>query len=77
MFTLTQQDAQASNAVVIGIISICSHEVKVLYDHGSTHSYVLPYFAKLLGRNRDKLRHAFLVASSVWESLLVEHVFRL
>jgi hypothetical protein len=32
VFALTQQDAQASNTVVSGILHVCSFEAKVLFD---------------------------------------------
>ena len=44
MFTLTQQDAQASNAVVAGTISVCFLDARVLLDPGATHSFVSPVF---------------------------------
>ena len=45
VFTLTQQDAQASNAVVTGTISVCFLDARVLLDPGATHSFVSPVFA--------------------------------
>ena len=45
MFALTPQDVQASNAVVTGIIVVCSHDAHVLYDPGSSHSHVSTSFA--------------------------------
>ena len=42
VFTLTRQDAQASNAVVTGILSIDSQDARVLFDSGATHSFNLP-----------------------------------
>lgn len=50
MYALTRQDAQASNVVVIGILSVCSHEAHVLFDHDSTHSYVSLFFISVLTR---------------------------
>ncbi|XP_070008554.1 uncharacterized protein [Nicotiana sylvestris] len=39
-FAFTRQDAQASNAVVTGILSICSFGALALIDPGSTHAYI-------------------------------------
>jgi len=47
VFALTRQDAQASNAVVAGMLSICSQDACVLFDPGATHSFVSPYFCFL------------------------------
>ena len=44
MFALTRQDAQASNAVVTGILSIDSQDARVLFDSGATHSFISPFF---------------------------------
>ena len=44
VFTLTQQDAQASNAVVAGIIQVYFLDARVLLDPGVTHSFVSPVF---------------------------------
>ena len=45
VFTLTPQDAQASNAVVSSILSVCSLDARVLFDPGASHSFVSPVFA--------------------------------
>ena len=45
VFTLTQQDAQASNVVMAGTIPVCFLDARVLLDPGATHSFVSPVFA--------------------------------
>lgn len=47
-----------------------------MFDFESTHSYVSPQFAKHYASNLDKLDDAFLVATPMGESLLVEYVYR-
>ena len=76
VYAMTRQDARASNAVVSGIISICSQRAYVLFDPGSTHSYVSIYFAKLLNKEPIKLDHSFMVATPIGEPLLVSHVYK-
>ena len=49
VFTLTQQDAQASNAFVAGTIPVCFLVARVLLDPGATHSLVSPVFASKSG----------------------------
>ena len=49
MFTLIQQDAQASNAIMAGTILVCFLDARVLLDPGATHSFVSPVFASKLG----------------------------
>ena len=38
VFTLTPQDAQTSDAVVAGILSLCFCETRVLFNPGASHS---------------------------------------
>ena len=40
VYALTQQDANASNSVVTGMIKLFSSNVYVLFDTGATHSFV-------------------------------------
>ena len=44
-FVLNPRDAQASNTVVIGTLTICSRQALVLFDSGATHSFVSPFFS--------------------------------
>ncbi|XP_075103567.1 uncharacterized protein LOC142178135 [Nicotiana tabacum] len=76
VFTFTRQDAQASNAVVIGILSVYSFDALALIDPGSTHSYVSSYFALRFSRQPELLNDHFLVATHIVESLLAEYVYR-
>ncbi|XP_070007361.1 uncharacterized protein [Nicotiana sylvestris] len=71
-----QQDAQASNVVVTGILSGCSFDALALIDPGSTHSYVSSYFALRSNRQPELLNDSFLVATPVGDSLLAEYVYR-
>ena len=49
VFTLTPQDAHASNVVISGILSVCSLDTRVLFDPGASHSFVSPVFASRMG----------------------------
>ncbi|WMV55096.1 hypothetical protein MTR67_048481 [Solanum verrucosum] len=75
VFALTRQDVEASNAVVIGILSVCSLNAIALVDPGSTHSYVSSYFAIRFDKLPKLLKDLFLVATPVGESLLVKRVY--
>ena len=59
-----------------GILSVCSHDARVLYDPGSTHSYVSSLFASQFGKDPVLLDHSFYVATPVGESLLVKYVHK-
>ncbi|XP_070045400.1 uncharacterized protein [Nicotiana tomentosiformis] len=76
VFAFTRQDAQPSNAMVTGILSVCTFDALALIDPGSTHSYVSSYFALRFGRQPELLNDPFLVATPVRESLLAEYVYR-
>uniref|UniRef100_A0A1U7VIP3 Uncharacterized protein LOC104217612 n=2 Tax=Nicotiana sylvestris TaxID=4096 RepID=A0A1U7VIP3_NICSY len=76
VFAFTRQDAQASNAVVTSILSVCSFDALALIDPGSTHSYVSSYFALRFSRQPELLNDPFLVATHVGEFLLAEYVYR-
>ncbi|XP_070050829.1 uncharacterized protein [Nicotiana tomentosiformis] len=76
VFVFTRQDAQASNVVVICILSVCSFDALALTNSGSTHSYVSSYIALRLSRQPELLNDPFLAATPVGESLLAEDVYR-
>lgn len=76
MFALMRRDAQASNAVVTSILSVFSYDAHVLFDPGSTHSYLSLIFAKCFTKELDRLKEPFLLATSVGETLLVNSGFR-
>lgn len=40
VFALTEKDVEASNTVVTGIILLFDHEIRVLIDLGSAHSFI-------------------------------------
>ena len=44
VFTLTPQDAQTSNAMVAGILLVCSFEARVLFDSGASYSFISSFF---------------------------------
>ena len=46
IYALTQQDAQASNIVVSGILLLSSVYAHVLFDSGATHSFVSSIFVQ-------------------------------
>nr|XP_033512830.1 uncharacterized protein LOC117272986 [Nicotiana tomentosiformis] len=75
-FSMTRQDAKASNAVVTGIITICSYGAYALIDPGSTYSYVSPYFSIYLERGVESLIVPYIVVTPVGETISVDRVYR-
>ena len=45
MFALTHDEAEASDNMVEGMISVLSHSARALMDNGASHSFVLESFA--------------------------------
>lgn len=63
VYALTRQDVQALNVLVSGTLLVCSGEACVLFDPGSTHSYVSPTFAKCFDERPIRLESPLLVAT--------------
>ena len=70
-FVLNPRDAQASNTVVTGTLTICSKQALVLFDSGATHSFVSPSFALCLDMKFDVLDSPLTVLTPVGEVYLI------
>ena len=68
---LNPRDAQASNAVVTGTLTICSRQAVVLFNSGATHSFVSPSFALCLEMKFDVLNSPLIVLTLVGEVYLI------
>ncbi|XP_070042952.1 uncharacterized protein [Nicotiana tomentosiformis] len=69
-------DAVASDVVITGIIYVCDRDALVLFDLGSTYSYVSSMFAHFLGVPRESLGTHVYVSTSVGDSVVVDRVYR-
>jgi len=69
-------DAEASDAVITGIISVCVKDASVLFDPGSTYSYVSSLFAPFLGVSRESLSTHVYVSTPVGDSVVVNQIYR-
>ncbi|XP_075075305.1 uncharacterized protein LOC142162686 [Nicotiana tabacum] len=69
-------EAVASNSVITGIILVCHRDASVLFDLGSTYSYVSSYFAPYLGVSRNSLSSPIYVSTHVGDSLVVDRIYR-
>ena len=67
---LNPRDAQASNIVLTGTLTICFRQVLVLFDSGATHSLVSPSFALCLDMRFDVLNSLLTVFSPIGEVYL-------
>ena len=59
-----------------GILQVCSIDAHVLFDLGSTHSYMSPYFASRFSKPPTRLDSPFWVGIPMGQSLISQVVFR-
>ncbi|XP_070039311.1 uncharacterized protein [Nicotiana tomentosiformis] len=69
-------DVVASDAVIIGIISVCGRDASVLFDPGSTYLYASSLFAHFLGIPHESLGTPVYVSISVGDSVVVDQIYR-
>ncbi|XP_069144625.1 uncharacterized protein [Solanum lycopersicum] len=70
-------EAEASDAVITGIIPVCHRSATVLFDPGSTYSYVSTYFSPSLDILCESLNLSIRVSTPVGDSVVVDRVYRL
>ncbi|XP_070054476.1 uncharacterized protein [Nicotiana tomentosiformis] len=69
-------DALASDAVITGTISVCDRNALVLFDPGSTYSYMSSLFAQFLDIPRESLGTTVYVSTPVGNSVIKDRVYR-
>ena len=69
VFTLTPQDAQASNAVMAGTIPVCYCDARVLFDPGATHSFITSVFASRVACQPSRMLYPLSVATFLSDEL--------
>ncbi|XP_070020497.1 uncharacterized protein [Nicotiana sylvestris] len=68
--------AVASDAMIANIISVCGRDASVLFDPGSTYSYVSSLCAHFLGVSRESLGTPIYVSMPVGDSVIVDQIYR-
>ncbi|XP_070003045.1 uncharacterized protein [Nicotiana sylvestris] len=68
-------EAESSDAVITGMISVCSRDASVLFDLVSTYSYVSSYFSPYLVVPRDSLSVPVYVSMLVRDYIVVDCVY--
>ncbi|XP_028082526.1 uncharacterized protein LOC114283863 [Camellia sinensis] len=76
VYTLTREEAEAAPSVVQGTLLISSVLAKVLFDSGSTHSFVAPKFLRCLSIPCEPLDACVVVSTPLGETLALEDVCR-
>ncbi|XP_070040754.1 uncharacterized protein [Nicotiana tomentosiformis] len=69
------QTTRGGGQVVRGIVPVCHRDASVLFDLGSTYSYVSFYFATYLVVPRGSLIASLCVSTPVRDSVVVNHVY--
>ena len=75
MFALIPGDVQNTWAVVSGTFSISGHSTHVLFDSGSTHSFVSKTFASHLNRPMEPLPYVLFVPSPSGEFMVCTSIY--
>ncbi|XP_070050877.1 uncharacterized protein [Nicotiana tomentosiformis] len=73
---LAHSEAIALDSVITGIVLVCHRDASILFDPGSTYSYVSSYFAPHLRISQDSLSSPIYVSTLVGDSLIVDCVYR-
>ncbi|XP_070007886.1 uncharacterized protein [Nicotiana sylvestris] len=68
--------AVASDAVITYIIYVCCMDASVLFDPGSTYSYVSSLFARFLGIPRESLGNPIYESTLVGDSVVMDPIYR-
>ncbi|MGV7688489.1 aspartyl protease family protein, partial [Mycobacterium kansasii] len=68
VYAITQQEAEASNTAVTGILPINTVDIHVLFDSGSTHSFVSPCVASEIGIDQRRLETPLIVSTPLGRS---------
>ena len=75
MFAVNPQEAHASNTVVTGTFLIDKLKARVLFDSGATHSFISPYFANKLARNKTLMKSPLIIRTSIGEPVEMRYMY--
>ncbi|XP_058219278.1 uncharacterized protein LOC131329877 [Rhododendron vialii] len=75
-FALTLGDPRNTESVVAGTILICSTPAYVLFDLGSTHSFIASQFALKLSKSPEPLAYELLVSMPLNSSTICKLIYR-
>ena len=76
MYALTTQDAQVMDTVVAGILPLFFAHAKVLFDPGSTHSFVSCAFVKNHDKSLELLDSKLSVSTPISDTLMTNLVLK-
>ncbi|KAH9763231.1 Endonuclease [Citrus sinensis] len=76
VFAPIEKDAEVSNDVVLGTLSLFSREAKVLFDPGATHSFVSCVFAHYADVPITPLDVHVTISTPMGDCQLIDHVYK-
>ena len=65
----------ASTTAVTGTLLVDKMKARVLFDSGATHSFILPYFAKILARDKVLMKSPLAIGIPAERTVEVKYVF--
>ncbi|WP_193450540.1 hypothetical protein, partial [Streptomyces plicatus] len=65
IYAVNRADAEAQGGVVEGILPICGFQARVLFDPGSTHSFISHKHAKLVDMHARELDFILTIATPI------------
>ena len=75
VFTLNPQKVHASTTAVTGTLLVDKLKARVLLDSGATHSFISPYFAKTLARDKVLMKSPLAIGISTGRTIEVKYMF--
>ena len=64
-----------STTAVTSTFLVDKVKARVLFDSGATHSFILPYFAKILARDRMLMKDPLAISIPAGRTIEVKYVF--
>ena len=72
---MTNEEAEAVDTVVEGKLFVCDHEARVLFDSGSTHSFIAPHFTMTIGSRPEQLLVVIRIVTLVGRRVVCDMVY--
>ena len=75
VFAVNPQEAHASNTAVTGTFLIDKLKARVLFDSGATHSFISPYFANKLARDKTLMKSHLIISTPIGDPIEVRYMY--
>src|SRR5262249_2381537 len=60
---------------MLGIVLVQNVNVRTLFDSGATHSFISPYFATMLAKDKEFMENPLVIATPLGDSVDVQYVY--